>query len=721
MSGLEHDVFVARWDTGFTDDEITALLGGDFEAFDKLQVLTASANLKAHTGAMVALVPSADDLARLAVEGGEDAAELHLTLAYLGEADLIDEEMRSRIIEAAGSHFTEAFTTEASSIIVFNPHNPDMETAIVLGLKGEGMVDNQASVMSAVRGVYNGTPDQHKPWIPHVTLKYTDDLLSEDQKVFLSRLGPIKFDTLRFAFGGEVVDVPLYNEEPLTAAAPSQLLKYWLGPEGSARVGGWGNEGSFDACIREMRQEGVARRQIPGLCANLYHSATGRWPGAKKEHDVTTAAVTIAEEVVPLPTEAPSLATWEGVLTVEGVESGDGRMFQFGSLDWDTPPMPLMYQPANIGGHSGSVLVGQIMEIYRKGNQLWGSGLIDLNARYNGENIGHEVHRLMSREYLNGVSVDVDKVKDADVIHKFAENAGPMDKPVMTVFQRGRVRGATLVAFPAFVEAQIYLTGEVLTAAGVGRVLTQEAEVMTAASHTITIPDLPPAWWFDEPRDVELKGALTITDEGRVYGLLAPPNTLHRAAGKPIPSNVDYSRWMKGETIVEGGERVVTGVITTNCGHASADQEVYGTLGNRIKHYDNACSVFADARVGVRDDGGVWIAGAVKPYATAEQISAAMSCTLSGDWQPHRDRPGLREFIAALLVPVPGFGMARTAASVSYEDGMVTASAIPVEFHEKLLLEAAARKKLIFAQRLGVDPQSRKVELAARLERSGDV
>jgi hypothetical protein len=489
--------------------------------------------------------------------------------------------------------------------------------------------------------------------------------------------------------------------EVLTAAAPTPLLKYWLGPEGSARVGGWGNPGSYDACVREMRQEGVARRQIHGLCANLYHSATGRWPGAKKEHDVTTAAMTIAEEVVSIPTGMPSIAPWEGVLTVEGVESGDGRMFQFGSLDWDTPPIPLMYQPANIGGHSGSVMVGQIMEIYRKGNQIYGSGIIDLEARHNGENIGREVHRLMSLEYLNGVSVDVDKVKDADVIHKFAENAGPMDKPIMTVFQRGRVRGATLVAFPAFVEAQIYLTGD----------------IMTASSHTITLSDLPPAWWFDEPKDVELRGALTITDEGRVYGLLAPPNTLHRAAGKPIPSNVDYSRWMKGETIVEGGERVVTGVITTNCGHASADQEVYGTLGNRIKHYDNSCSVFADARVGVRDDGGVWIAGAVKPYATAEQVQAAMSCTLSGDWQPHRDRPGMREFIAALLVPVPGFSMARQAASVTYEDGFVTASSVPVEYRETALLEAANQKKLIFAKRLGADPQSRKLELAARLER----
>ncbi len=39
-----------------------------------------------HTGAMVALIPTPEDAARLAVGGGEPAEQLHVTLAYLGEA-----------------------------------------------------------------------------------------------------------------------------------------------------------------------------------------------------------------------------------------------------------------------------------------------------------------------------------------------------------------------------------------------------------------------------------------------------------------------------------------------------------------------------------------------------------------------------------------------------------------------------------------------------------
>lgn len=719
MSALDGSTFIARWDTGLSEDEIYALLTDDGDAMEKLQInplLTAAVNKHAHTGAMVALVPSEADLARLAVEGGEDAAELHLTLAFLGEAAAIDEDTRDRIMEAAGGYFTDAITTEAFSVNVFNPHNPDMATAVVLGIKGEDLVAPQSNVLSAVRGVYGAMPEQHAPWIPHVTLKYTDDVRQEDQDVFLSRLGTVTFDRLRFAFGGEVVDVPLDlppepDDDILFAAVsrePRQLRRYWLGPEGSARVGGWGNPGSFRRCQSAMREEGVPGHMIDGLCANLYRAATGHSPGRKKEE---TAVLTAAAEV-------PQYARWEGTLTLEGVESGDGRLFEYGSLDWDLPPLPLMYQPANIGGHNGSVMVGQIQEIHRRGNKLYGSGIIDLAANYNGYEIGKEVYRLMSEEFLTGVSVDVDKVKDANVRFVYAQDAAPMDKPIMTVFERGRVRGATLVAFPAFTEARLALTGEMLTASAVGEILIMDLDDILLAtagdSHTITIPNLPPAEWFSKPTDVTMKGALTVTDEGRVFGRLAPANTTHRSVNRQVPMGIDYSRFMGAETLVAGGGRVVTGPITMNCGHASADPKVYGTYDKRIEHYDNSCSVVANVVVG-EDADGPWVAGALAPFATAEQVTAMMSCRLSGDWQPHPDKRGQSELIAALLVPVPGFAQARTEASVTFEDGALTASVVPVEYMETAALTAAVSRKAEFAAKLRRDLVASKIQMAKKL------
>lgn len=437
--------------------------------------------------------------------------------------------------------------------------------------------------------------------------------------------------------------------------------------------------------------------------------------------------------------EPARYAPWEGILTVEGVESGDGRLFALGSLDWAQLPLKLMYQPANTGGHSGSVLVGQINNAYRANNQVRGSGIIDLGAQYNGELIGREVFRLMSEEFLNGVSVDVDKVKDADVELVYGNMPGEMpapgSKPKMTIFHRGRIRGATLVAFPAFTEAQIYLTGDMLTASAVGTIYTEPEErvnecsacaalpePLVAAAHTITIPDLPPAWWFDEPTDVEMRGALTVTDEGRVYGLLAPKNTTHRAVKTKVPTkNVDYSRFMGKETLVEGGGRVVTGVVTMGCGHAPTQN--YGTLEDRVSHYDNSCSIAANIRIGETADGNVWVAGATAPFTTAEQVSRMLACTLSGDWQAHPDRPGVREFIAALLVPVPGFAMARKAASVLYEEGGIVTASIPVEYispeADSGLLVAAARKKGLLADRVRTELNSRKIQLAERLGRTG--
>lgn len=738
-------------DEGLTEDEAYSFLTAQPSSEAALVVASAEepvvvAAAEVHTGAMIALIPSEFDLQRLAVAGGEDVDQLHLTLAYLGEAAAIDDRTRQGIIAAGTAYFTSIVRTEAFAVNVFNPHNSAMDTALVLGIKGEDLEGPRTDLMSAVRGVFGGMPDNHRPWIPHLTLAYTDDVNRVAE--FCDKLGPITFDTLRFAFAGENLDIPLMDPEVdgdagdysaafvLTASGtpritfdisrlPPALRKYWLGPKGSARVGGWGNPGSYTKCVREMRKEGIEARFIHGLCANLYHEATGHTPNQAKA--ALTAAVEISQTVEPglamEPMEfSPNTAPWSGCLTLEGKESGDGRLFKVGSLDWVmTPPPKLMFQQINAGGHKDSILVGQIQQVWRDGVEIWGSGIVDLDASYNGYNIGREAHRLLKEKYKNGVSVDVDKVHNADVELVFAEGER---EPRLTVYNRGRIRGATIVDFPAFVEAQIHLE-EPMTASTDAEDCgcTGTPEVLTAASHTITIPDVPPAWWFSEPTDVEMKGALTITDEGRVYGMLAPANVTHRSVKRTVPSNVDYSRFMGAETLAVGEDgtigRVVTGPVTFNCGHAETDPRVYGTLENRKRHYDNSCSVFADIAIGTSKDGTPWIAGAVKSYATAEQIQQAMSCRLSGDWQPHPDRPGVSEFVAALLVPVPGFAKARTEASVTLEDGVMVACAVPVQFDESsLLLTAAVAKKQLFAHRMTRQLQLRKLELAKKMGRN---
>lgn len=391
-----------------------------------------------------------------------------------------------------------------------------------------------------------------------------------------------------------------------------------------------------------------------------------------------------------------SKAPWEGVLTMEGVESGDGREFAVNSLTWDTTPadgMPLMWQKETSHGGQGdvSVRVGSVTQAWREPDPagranvsvIKGRGFIDL-----GNSDGAEVHRRMQEGFLSGNSVDVDSVKDANVEFVYDQNASadgqqnPLQmfaKPALTRYHKGRIRGTTLVEFPAFTEARLSLTNDQTAEQPMNDEI---SEPLVAATHVLKINDAPPREWFQEPRDVIPQGALTITDEGRVYGYLAPAGVQHRSfVGKKdvfAPAkNVDYSRFMSGETIVADGGRVVTGPITMGCGHETTSR--YVSASQAQEHYDNSCSLFASVVVG-ENKNGTWFAGALLPDVTAAQVQRAMQCKLSGDWRPHGDQPGWRELTAALLVPTPGFPMARSAPSVQYENEQLVASSVPVRF-----------------------------------------
>ena len=120
----------------------------------------------------------------------------------------------------------------------------------------------------------------------------------------------------------------------------------------------------------------------------------------------------------------------------------------------------------------------------------------------------------------------------------------------------------------------------------------------------------------------------------------------------------------------------------------------------------------------------MWAAGALNPGASAEQVAQALGCALSLDVQPHPDRPGVQEFIAAHLVPVPGFPLARTKASVMYSDGVLVAAAVPINFTDNPVATSASdfdtyhltqSLKLSLAESIGRDPASRKRELALAL------
>lgn len=79
------------------------------------------------------------------------------------------------------------------------------------------------------------------------------------------------------AGGGQADEM---SADEFQSRMPAQLKRYWLAGEGAAKIR-WGTPGSFDRCVRQLRDEFPTNTE--GLCANLYHEATGHWPGQRKD------------------------------------------------------------------------------------------------------------------------------------------------------------------------------------------------------------------------------------------------------------------------------------------------------------------------------------------------------------------------------------------------------------------------------------------------------
>lgn len=178
------------------------------------------------------------------------------------------------------------------------------------------------------------------------------------------------------------------------------------------------------------------------------------------------------------------------------------------------------------------------------------------------------------------------------------------------------------------------------------------AHVAAPAARTL------PASWFSDP-SLTRPTPLTITDEGRVYGHLAAWGTCHIGIQgtciTPPKSTTDYAYYRVGAVMTDAGE-VPVGHITMGTGHASTDPSMSARAA--AAHYDNTGSVVADVASG-EDAYGIWVAGAMRPTATPDQVAALRAAALSGDW---RRIGGSLELVAALAVNVPGFPIPRGAA-----------------------------------------------------------
>lgn len=417
-----------------------------------------------HTGAMIALVPSDESLVRLAIDedGVEPLDELHLTLYYLGDAAAIDaatrQAMRVAITNVVERREVPAFRGNAFGVAHWNPASDDPAWVLNVGdvpadERDESLAYARTLVDEALSdgGVDLAMPPQHTPWQPHICIVYSaDDWFDELQRL----LGDVTFDRVRLAFGSEVTDVPLRRAATVASTSGGTIV----------------SESAVETTVAEP--------------VDLVDESGS-------ESDVVTAASDVPQDDCPeghrklpngeciSPEEYAVRSAWHGVLVVEGVPTGDGREFSPDALSWaDNALLRWQKEGSHGGDHDVTVSVGRIDKVWRVGNQVMGSGVIDIESVD-----GFEVARRLGDNFAGGISIDADDIQDADVelVWGDAEGADEDDpllmlfgRPEKVVYHAGRVRAATLCDIPAFVEARIALGA------------LDESQETLAASATIT-------------------------------------------------------------------------------------------------------------------------------------------------------------------------------------------------------------------------------------------
>jgi hypothetical protein len=178
------------------------------------------------------------------------------------------------------------------------------------------------------------------------------------------------------------------------------------------------------------------------------------------------------------------------------------------------------------------------------------------------------------------------------------------------------------------------------------------------ASASVT---LPPLSWFTNPNFEEVT-PITITDDGRVFGHIAPWGTCH--VGLPgcvtAPSSPsEYAYFLTGSETTAEGVEVPVGKLTIGGGHADPESGFRAAA----EHYDDAGTAVASVFAG-EDEYGIWVSGYVIPGTSHDSVKALQRSPISGDW---RRIGGNLELIAAHAVNVPGFPIPR--ARVKFSSG----------------------------------------------------
>lgn len=419
----------------------------------------------------------------------------------------------------------------------------------------------------------------------------------------------------------------------------------------------------------------------------LYRNAPPSEEASSDDTSTLTLMTAVEQEELAVDTaeeqetaSAESGAIWEGLLAKEGEPTSDRRYLMPGEISHRDLPLSLMVMTITDEGHKGAQLGGKITEIWRVEREdgvveIWGRGPFDSNE------FGQEAARLVSEEFLTGVSIDL---AVTEVLTLDPETYEPVDQESLELEDllaadfitgvKGSIMGATLVPFAAFEDTRVTVVtasaGRVIEGAFADFPLDESFQALIAAAG----PVKPPKAWFEDPQLSELT-PLTITKEGRIYGHLADWDGCHTGFQgvciPPIRSYTNYAYFNVGEIETSEGELYPCGKLMfcmDGNGHASTDEGM--TAQEVQKYYDDSTKVGAFVRAGA-DRFGTYLVGALRPGLNDIEIQHLRTHPPSGDWRPVKNGPS--ELVAAFCVPIPGFPISRGRALVASAGGDITA------------------------------------------------
>lgn len=224
-------------------------------------------------------------------------------------------------------------------------------------------------------------------------------------------------------------------------------------------------------------------------------------------------------------------------------------------------------------------------------------------------------------------------------------------------------------------------------------------------------PLQPPTEWF-KPPEMLRPTPITVLPNGQIYGHIASWDSKHTGLPgnvHPPKSRSNYSYFRTGVVATADGTDQPVGQLTLAGGHAPLSADA----GRAVQHYDDTRSAVADVNAG-EDRHGIWVAGAVRPDATPEQIRALRASAPSGDW---RVINGALELIAVCQVNAPGFPVPRAECLVA--SGAVTAlvAAGAQDMFTRRMADVLLPNHIVAAVDARVEHQLAKRELRARFQR----